>query len=125
MSILNKAGASETMEAPGFKGAYGEIEGWTVGFEEYSEHADLADLFKGLPDDACQAVHLGYVLRGKVVFHYTDGATDVIEAGHAYVTKPGHTPELFPDSEVVEFTRADELAATIEVVTRNMAALEG
>ena len=125
MALISKANASQNVEAPGFAGSYGDIEGWTVGFETYTEHADLAPIFKGLPDDRCQAVHLGYVLKGKLIFHYGDGSTDVIEAGQAYVTQPGHTPELFPETEVVEFTRADELAATMEVVEKNMESMDG
>lgn len=121
MGIVTRATASQNVEFEGFAGSYRDIEGWTVGFETYLAHADLAPYFKGLPDDACQAVHIGYVLRGKLVWHYTDGTTEVTESGAAYVTKPGHTPELFPDTEVVEFTRADELAATMAVVEKNMA----
>ena len=30
---------------------------WTVGFESYSEDADLAPYFKGLPNDECQCEH--------------------------------------------------------------------
>ena len=46
-------------------------------------------------------------------------------AGHAYVTRAGHTPELFPDTEVVEFTPSDELAATMAVVEKNFEAAGG
>ena len=86
----------------------------------YSEHADLTPYFKGLPDDRCQAIHLGYVLKGKLIFHYTTGRPMSLRLASAYVTQPGHTPELFPDTEVVEFTRADELAQTMAVVEKNM-----
>jgi len=120
MAIIDKGSATENVESKGFVGSYSDAEGWTVGFETYTEHADLSSLFVGLPDDRCQAVHLGYVVKGKLAFHYSDGQSDVIEAGQAYVTQPGHTPELFPDTEVVEFTRADELAKTMAVVEKNM-----
>ena len=92
MPKTSKQEASETFEAEGFEGHYQELEGFTIGFESYSAEADLADLFKGLPDDACQCNHMGVVLSGKLVFTYTDGTQDVITAGEAYVTKRGHTP---------------------------------
>ena len=120
MTTIDKQAATENVETTGFAGSYSDAQGWTVGFETYTSHADLSSLFVGLPDDRCQAVHLGYVVKGKLIFHYADGQTDVIEAGQAYVTQPGHTPELFPDTEVVEFTRADELAKTMAVVEKNM-----
>ena len=34
----------------------------------YSQDADLAPFFKGLPNDECQCEHMGYVIRGKVGF---------------------------------------------------------
>ncbi len=52
------------------------------------------------------------VLRGKLVYHYADGE-DVIEGGQAYYAKPGHTPEIFAGTEVVEFHPTDELAKTM------------
>lgn len=122
MPKTSKQEATETFAADGFEGHYQDLEGYTVGFESYSQEADMADLFKGLPDDACQCNHVGVVLKGKLVFTYTDGTQDVITAGEAYVTKRGHTPKIFPDTEVIEFSKADELATTMEVVAKNMEA---
>jgi hypothetical protein len=123
MPKTSKEEASETFAAEGFEGHYQDLEGYTIGFESYSQEADMADLFKGLPDDACQCNHMGVVLKGKLIFTYTDGTQDVITAGEAYVTKAGHTPKIFPDTEVIEFSKADELAATMEVVAKNMEAM--
>jgi hypothetical protein len=122
MPKTSKQEASETFEAEGFEGHYQELEGYTIGFESYSAEADLADLFKGLPDDACQCNHMGVVLSGKVVFTYTDGTQDVITAGEAYVTKAGHTPKIFPGTEVIEFSKTDEFNETLEVISKNMEA---
>ena len=122
MPKTSKQEAKETFEAEGFEGHYQELEGTTVGFETYSAEADLADLFKGLPDDACQCNHMGVVLSGKVVFTYTDGTQDVITAGEAYVTRRGHTPKIYPGTEVIEFSPTHELHETLAVVERNMAA---
>jgi hypothetical protein len=33
---------------------------------------------------------------------------------------PGHTPEIFPDTDIVEFSPTAELIETMEVVTKNM-----
>ena len=124
MGKVSKDAASQAVQAEGFEGHYEEIDDYTVGFETYTEHADMAPLFAGLPDDRCQSVHFGIVLKGQLTYHYADGSADVIGPGEAYVARPGHTPELFPDTEVVEFSPTEELGHTMEVVTRNMEAME-
>ncbi len=122
MPKTSKEQAAESFAAEGFEGHYQELEGYTIGFEHYTAEADLSDLFKGLPDDACQCNHMGVVLSGRLVFSYTDGTQDVITAGEAYVTKRGHTPKIFPGTEVIEFSRTDEFSETMEVVAKNMEA---
>jgi len=116
----SKKTASESMSVEGYEGHFEQLGDYTVGFETYTADADLAPLFAGLPDDRCQCPHMGYVLKGKVKFTFTDGAEETYEAGDAYYAPPGHTPFLYAGSEVVEFSPTKELAETIEVVTRNM-----
>ena len=97
--------------------------GYSVCFESHTADADLAGLFRGLPDDRCQLPRWGYVLRGRVGFRFADGE-ETYEAGDAYYAPPGHTPTLFAGSELVEFHPTEELARTMEVVTKNMDAAE-
>jgi len=120
MGKTSRSSASQSVTSVGFEGHYQDIEGYTVGFEKYTEHADMAPLFKGLPDDRCQCIHFGIVVKGSLKYRYADGSEDVIKAGEAYVARPGHTPELFPDTEVVEFSPSAELARTFDVVMANM-----
>jgi hypothetical protein len=120
MGKVSRSTASDTVSSAGFEGHYQDIEGYTVGFETYAAHADMAPLFEGLPDNRCQSTHFGIVLKGSLKYHYADGTEDVIGPGEAYVARPGHTPELFPDTEVVEFSPSAELARTMEVVAANM-----
>jgi hypothetical protein len=61
------------------------------------------------------------VLKGKLVYHTADGDIEITD-GEAYYVGPGHTPEIYPDTEVVEFSPTDELQRTMEVVTKNMEA---
>ena len=124
MGKVSKASASQVEKAEGFEGRYEEVDGYTIGFEKYTAHADMAPLFKGLPNDRCQSPHWGVVLKGKLIYHYPNG-DDVITAGEAYYARPGHTPEIFPDTEVVEFSPTADLRKTMEVVTRNIKALGG
>ena len=120
MPKISKSDAPETLELDGYEGHFGELREYTVGFETYTADTDLADLFRGLPEDRCQCPHWGVVLKGKVKFIGDDSET-IIEAGDAYYIPPGHLPYLYAGTEVVEFSPTAALQATLEVVEKNMA----
>jgi hypothetical protein len=72
------ASVHETVE--GYEGHFEHFDGgWTVGFETYTQDADLSPFFKGLPNDECQCQHMGYVIKGKVAFRSGD-REEVFEA---------------------------------------------
>jgi hypothetical protein len=123
MPKASRETASETVQVEGYEGHIEHLAGgYTVAFETYTEDADLAPFFKGLPDDRCQCEHWGYVIRGKVTFKSAAGK-ETFAAGDAYYTPPGHTPVLYAGTEVVEFSPTDALAHTLDVVTKNMEAV--
>ncbi len=122
MPKASKQTASESVEVEGYEGHIEHFAGgYTVAFEKYTEDADLTPFFVGLPGDQCQAPHWGYVIKGKLTFKSAAGE-ETFSAGDAYFVGPGHTPILFADTEVVEFSPTDELMRTFEVVTKNMEA---
>lgn len=124
MPRASKETASERFEMEGYEGRFEHFDGgYSVGFETYTADADPSPLFKGLPDDHCQCPHWGYVIEGKVTFTYTDGHSETYETGDAYYAPPGHLPHLYGGSQVVEFHPTAELAKTVEVIERNMAAM--
>jgi hypothetical protein len=92
-----------------------------VCFETHTADADLAELFRGLPDDLCQLPRWGYVLQGTITFRFADGEETYV-AGDAYYVPPGHTPIHHAGAEVVEFSPSEELRETIAVVMRNVQA---
>lgn len=121
MPKASKATATDSVVLDGYEGHFENFDGgFTVGFETYTEDADLAPLFAGLPDDRCQCAHWGYVKKGKVTFRTANGE-ETFMAGDAYYVGPGHTPILFADTEIVEFSPTAELQHTLEVVEKNMA----
>ena len=65
--------------------------GYSVCFESHTADADLAPLFRGLPDDRCQVPRLGYVVAGSMTFRFAD-REETYRAGDAYYVPPGHTP---------------------------------
>jgi hypothetical protein len=120
MPKLNKNDAADVVELEGYRGAFGELGNYTVAFESYSADTDLADLFRGLPDDRCQCPHWGIVLKGKL--KYTSAGEEiVVEAGEAYYVAPGHLPYMYAGTEVVEFSPTKELHETLAVIEKNLA----
>jgi hypothetical protein len=102
---------------------YEELGGYTIAFETFRENADATPLFKGLPDDRCQSPHWGYVVTGTVTFRYAD-REEVYESGDAYYAPPGHIPAVTAGTEIVEFSPTNEYGRTMEVLGRNLAALQ-
>jgi hypothetical protein len=120
MPGASKEKASESVQLEGYEGHFEHFDGgYTVGFEAYTQDADLSPFFSGLPDDRCQCEHWGYVVSGRVTFR-TAAGEETFQAGDAYYVAPGHTPVLTQGTEVVEFSPTIELRRTLEVVTQNM-----
>lgn len=120
MPSTSRATAAHVETMPGFEGRFERLADWTVGFERYDDPSDLAPLLQGLPDDRCQCLHLGYVVRGAVTYRFAD-REERYEAGEAYVAPPGHTPRCEAGTELIEFSPAEDLARTVEHITRALA----
>ncbi len=112
-----------TLESP--EGTLHHIEwgGMTVEMGDVRQPVDPAPFFRGLPDDRCQCPHWGYVLRGSLRYRFTDH-DEVYNAGDVYYARPGHTPVYEAGCEYVEFSPTDELSKTMDVVVRNMQAMQ-
>jgi hypothetical protein len=122
MPKVSRATAPQVEDAGVMVGHYGELDGYTVGFEHFRQTADAAPLFKGLPDDRCQSPHWGYVVKGRITFRFAD-REEVYETGDAYYAPPGHVPAIEAGTELVEFSPTDEYRRTMAVVAENLAGL--
>ena len=123
MPRTSKPEAPVLVDETEIEGRYVELDGYTVGYETHKVDIDLAPLFEGLPGDRCQCPHWGVVVKGRMVFRYADH-DETFEAGDAYYGAPDHVPLLFAGTEVVEFSPSVELAQTMAVVGRNLAAVK-
>ncbi|MFG2791029.1 hypothetical protein [Streptomyces sp. NPDC048419] len=95
-----------------------------VNFLTFRENVDHSALLKGLPDDRCQCPHWGYVFTGRLVFRYAD-REETYEAGDAFYAPPGHVPvHTEPGTEYLQFSPADELRRTSEVIMENFQSLQ-
>ena len=123
MPKASKETASRVEDMGVMEGRYEELGGYTVGFESFREDADATPLMKGLPDDRCQSPHWGYVVAGRITFRYPD-REEIYAAGDAYYAPPGHVPVVSAGTEVIEFSPTEEYGLTMEVLGRNLAAME-
>lgn len=124
MPKTSKSAASERVDLEGLEVDFEHLDGgYSVCFEKHTADADLAELFRGLPDDRAQLPRWGYVIEGKVGFRFAD-REETYEAGDAYYVPPGHTPVHYEGSEIVEFSPTELLAATMPVVLQNVKAAE-
>jgi hypothetical protein len=121
MPKLSRETAPRVEENPVLTGRYGDIDGYTVGFETFLADADATPFFRGLPDDRCQSRHWGYVVSGSLTLKYAD-REETFAAGDAYYAPPGHIPVVSSGTELVEFSPAEEYAQTTAVVARNLKA---
>ena len=122
MPKVSKDSATETISLDGLDVRLEHLEGgYSVCFESHTADADLAELFRGLPEDRCQLPRWGYVIQGKVAFRLPD-REETYTAGDAYYVPPGHTPVHYAGAEIVEFSPTDVLGQTIPVVLENLRA---
>ena len=119
MPKTSRESAPEKVSMEGLEVATEHLEGgYSACFESHAADADLAPLFRGLPDDRCQIPRWGYVIGGRITFRFAEHE-ETYEAGEAYYVPPGHTPVHHAGAEIVEFSPTDGLRETIAVVMDN------
>jgi len=123
MPKVSKDTASHVEDMGVMVGHYEQLEDYTVGFETFREDADATPLMKGLPDDRCQSPHWGVVVAGSVTFKFAD-RDETYNAGDAYYAPPGHIPVIQAGTEVIEFSPTEPYQQTMEVLARNLSALQ-
>lgn len=74
---------------------------------------DTAPLFTGLPDDACQCPHWGYVLQGRLTTTDPAGNRETVASGDLFFWPSGHNVQVEEDAEIVMFSPQDEHALVI------------
>ncbi len=101
------------------------LDGYTVNFVSIRADNDLAPMLKGLPDDACQCPHWGYVLSGQLTVRYTTGDEEQITAGDAFYMSPGHAPSATAGTEFVIISPKDQLEQTEAAMRANLERMAG
>jgi hypothetical protein len=100
-----------------------DLDGYSVSFVTIRQTHSLAPLLKGLPGDACQCPHWGYVMNGKLTVSYTDRPDEEFGPGDAFYMSPGHVPAAEEGSDFVQFSPKAELAVSMAAMMANAKAL--
>jgi hypothetical protein len=82
---------------------------------------DFTPLFEGLPGDACQCPHWGYILEGSIQLRYADGTEEVNRAGDLYYWPGGHTGWSDEGVTFIEFSPTVELRPVLEHLVAQLA----
>ena len=124
MPKVSRESAAEVQDI-GIGTVSSEIAGeYEFAFLDLKEETDLAPLLKGLPDDQCQCVHWGHVVRGSVTFTFADHA-ETFEAGDAFYVPPSHIPASVPGTEYLLITPADKNLEELDAaIQRNLKSLQ-
>lgn len=113
MKSLTREQAPVVIEGGGIEVRLEQIGGgMSTSFIRLPQGADLGPAVKGLPGDACQCPHWGYILKGKLEMRTPTGNT-VYTAGHAVYWAPGHVPVALEDTEYVDFSPTEEFNAVV------------
>lgn len=83
--------------------------------------ADMAPLLHGLPENACDAPHWGYVLSGELAVTYTDGSEETCSTSDLFHWPPGHSVRVLQDAEVVLFSPQAEHTAVMDHMLSRLA----
>ncbi len=103
---------------------FGDVAGYAqLGGEYFTLGAgtDIAPLLKGLHDDACHAPHWGFVISGKVIVRYTDGAEETCSGQDLFHWPAGHSVRVVDDAEVVLFSPQAEHTAVMDHMLAKLA----
>lgn len=116
MTTIRPDELEPTHAANGMRMAMTELGGMAAAYYHLPAGYDPAPHYKGLPGDMCPCTHWGYIVRGKIRMRTADGV-ETLEAGQIFHLTPGHLGEVLEDTEMVEFTPAEEFRHKSEHVS--------
>ncbi len=116
MIAVSRDEATVAIEGGGAEMRTKDLGQYTVAFARFDKGVDLGPALVGLPDDLCPCPHWGYVIKGRVRMHTTNGG-EVYEAGQAFYWAPGHAPEALEDTEYIDFSPTDEFNHVLAHIT--------
>jgi len=98
--------------------------GYTAQITTFDADIDATPFMVGLPGDACQCPHWGYVLKGRQTYRFADHE-ETFEEGDAFYVGPGHIPVVSAGTVLLQFSPTTELQATASVMIENARKMMG
>jgi len=111
MPTLSKQNASLVDDFGVAEDRHDDLDGYTVNFVTIRETHDLAPMLTALPGGKCSCPHWGYVFKGRLTIRYGDHE-------ETFYMSPGHAPAAEAGTELVQFSPADQLAATTDAIKK-------
>lgn len=112
--------STETKEMTMYEEVWGDMH---IEYDIFRERFDITPFLKGLPNDRDQCPHWGIVVKGQLTIKH-DGKDEVVKAGNVFYAPPNHTGIFEAGTELWEFSPADKLKRTMEVISCNMQAMQ-
>lgn len=97
-----------TLERPGFTGRWTEMGNLHFAYQSAAAGSNLDEMLTAFDDKACPVEHWGYVFSGSIRIEFTDGTHEIISAGEAFHTPPGHRPYMIEDTVLLQVSRQSE-----------------
>ena len=117
MPTLSKQNASLVDDFGVAEDRHDDLDGYTVNFVTIRQTHDLGPMLASLPGGHCTCPHWGFVFKGRLTIRYEDHE-ETVEAGDAFYMSPGHAPAAEAGTELVQFSPADQLAATTDAIKK-------
>jgi len=112
MTQLAREQASVVIDGGGVELRTAPVGEMTVSFVKVPAGMDFGPALKGLPGDACQCPHWGYMIAGRLRVPTPSGDV-VYEGGNPFYWAPGHAPVAETDAEWVEFSPTEDLTRVL------------
>ncbi len=99
-------GLPVTIDLPGFTGRWTELGDLHFAYQKAAAGSNLDRVLEIYDDKACRVEHWGYVFEGRIRIQFVDGTEEIVEAGDAFHTPPGHRPLMLEDTVMLQVSRA-------------------
>jgi len=118
---IAKENVDVKMQVPGAvlrqKMNFGDATGFgkiSAEYFSFSAGVDTTELFQGLPGNACQCPHWGFVVRGQITTTDAHGVQETVKANDLFYWPPGHNVRIDADADIVMFSPQHEHSEVID-----------
>lgn len=101
-----------------------DLGGMAVAHYRLQRGFDSTPLYRGLPHGMCPCTHWVFLISGRLRVRTATGRQETIEAGSVFHVEAGHLMDILEDTEMIEFTPAEQYRAKSEHLAQAVASIE-